>query len=129
MSGEQRLGVTALLVEAVVLAVLELFFLPLRFDGTLLPKVSDIPFPITVVVALVTTPLLVLWASQISPKLSVTSSPLLVWLITLGVFGFTGPGGDVTMLADWRALLLLAAGALPSAIAVGAAMGRAAQQS
>lgn len=114
-----------LLVEALVLAVLELFFLPLRFDGTLLPQVgADWPFPIAVVVAILTTPLLVLWASDLQRGLLISSSPLLVWLLALVVLGLFGPGGDVMLPNDWRSLALLAGGALPGAIAVGASMGR-----
>jgi hypothetical protein len=114
-----------LLVEALVLAVLELFYLPLRFDGTLLPQVgADWPFPIAVVVAILTTPLLVLWASDLQRGLLVSSSPLLVWLLALIVLGLFGPGGDVMLPNDWRSLALLAGGALPGAIAVGTSMGR-----
>lgn len=114
-----------LLVEALVLAVLELFYLPLRFDGTLLPQVGgDWPFPIAVVVAILTTPLLVLWASDLQRGLLVSSSPLLVWLLALIVLGLFGPGGDVMLPNDWRSLALLAGGALPGAIAVGTSMGR-----
>jgi hypothetical protein len=114
-----------LLVEALVLAVLELFYLPLRFDGTLLPQVgADWPFPIAVVVAILTTPLLVLWASDLQRGLLVSSSPLLVWLLALIILGLFGPGGDVMLPNDWRSLALLAGGALPGAIAVGTSMGR-----
>jgi len=114
-----------LLVEALVLAVLELFYLPLRFDGTLLPQVgADWPFPIAVVVAILTTPLLVVWASDLQRGLLVSSSPLLVWLLALIILGLFGPGGDVMLPNDWRSLALLAGGALPGAIAVGASMGR-----
>ncbi|WP_342749750.1 hypothetical protein [Umezawaea tangerina] len=128
MSGDGKPGpwvLPMLLVEALVLAVLELFYLPLRFDGTLLPQVgADWPFPIAVVVAVLTTPLLVLWASDLQRGLLVSSSPLLVWLTALVVLGLFGPGGDVMLPNDWRSLALLAGGALPGAIAVGASMGR-----
>ena len=114
-----------LLVEALVLAVLELFYLPLRFDGTLLPQVgADWPFPIAVLVAILTTPLLVLWASDLQRGLLISSSPLLVWLLALIVLGLFGPGGDVMLPNDWRSLALLAGGALPGAVAVGTSMGR-----
>src|SRR5205807_1216407 len=49
----------ALLVDAALLAMVELFFLPLRFDGELLPRLYGWPFPITILLAAVTTPLLV----------------------------------------------------------------------
>lgn len=124
MTAENRLALAAVLLQAFVLAVLEVFFLPLRLDGTLLPKVHDWPFPVTALVAIVTTPMLVLAASRYSRGLLVASSPLLVWLGTLLVLGIFGPGGDVMLLNDWRTLLLFAGGALPSAVAVGALMGR-----
>ena len=114
-----------LLVETVVLAVLELFYLPLRVDGTLLPQIgADWPFPIAVVVAVLTTPLLVLWASDLQRGLLVSSSPLLVWLTVLVVLGLFGPGGDLMLPNDWRSLALLAGGALPGAVAVGSSVGR-----
>ncbi|GGP60624.1 hypothetical protein [Saccharothrix coeruleofusca] len=124
MTAERRLALVAVLVQAFVLAVLEVFFLPLRLDGTLLPDVRDWPFPISVVVAIVTTPMLVLAASRHARGLLVASSPLLVWLGTLLVLATFGPGGDVVLVNDWRTLLLFAGGALPSAIAVGALMGK-----
>lgn len=119
-----RLALVVIAVAAFVLAVLELFFLPLRLDGTLLPRVGDLPFPITVVLAVVTTPLLVLAASRHARRTVAAVSPLLVWIGTLLLFGLFGPGGDVVLLNDWRTLVLFAGGALPGAIAVGAHMGR-----
>ncbi|MEU4744513.1 hypothetical protein AB0G02_29210 [Actinosynnema sp. NPDC023658] len=119
-----RLALVGIGVAAFVLAVLELFFLPLRMDGTLLPRVDDLPFPITVVVAVVTTPLLVAAASWYARRTLAAVSPLLVWVGTLLLFGLFGPGGDVVLLNDWRTLVLFAGGALPGAIAVGAHMGR-----
>ncbi|WP_106617396.1 hypothetical protein [Saccharothrix carnea] len=119
-----RLVLAGIAVAAFVLAVLELFFLPLRLDGTLLPRADDLPFPITVLVAIVTTPLLVVAASRHAHRTLAAVSPLLVWIGTLLLFGLFGPGGDVVLLNDWRTLVLFAGGALPGAIAVGAHMGR-----
>ena len=119
-----RLALVGIAVAAFVLAVLELFFLPMRLDGTLLPRVDDLPFPITVVLAIVTTPLLVLAASRHAHRTLAVVSPLLVWVGTLLLFGLFGPGGDVVLLNDWRTLVLFAGGALPGAVAVGAHMGR-----
>ncbi|MEJ2858988.1 MULTISPECIES: hypothetical protein [unclassified Saccharothrix] len=121
---KERLAVGAFVLQAFVLAVLELFFLPLRLDGTLLPRIADYPFPIAVVVAIVTTPLLVLGAAAYASRPLTAAAPLLVWLGTLLVFGVFGPGGDAMLLNDWRTLLLFAGGMLPSAVAVGAFMGR-----
>jgi hypothetical protein len=114
-----RRGLLAFLIaDAVILALLELFFLPLRLDGVFLPKLGDFPMPITVVVAVVTTPLLVsATAKLVRPGLSWI--PLLVWVLAVMVVGLAGPGGDVVLVQDWRALLLLAGGALPGALVLG----------
>ncbi|NIJ10738.1 hypothetical protein FHU38_001082 [Saccharomonospora amisosensis] len=116
-----RLLIAVLAVDAALLAVLELFYLPLRLDGLLLPRLQDAPVPVSAVVAAVTTPLLVVVAAKLTSRRTATV-PLLVWLLTLLVLGVLGPGGDVVLLADWRTLLLLAAGALPGALALGGAL-------
>jgi hypothetical protein len=108
-----------LVFDAIALALLELFFLPLRFDGTLLPDLDGFPFPITVVLAAFTMPLLVKAAASIAPRMSVASAPLVAWGLCLLIFAATGPGGEVVVLADWRALLLLVAGGLPAAVVLG----------
>ncbi len=129
MTGSWRVVFLLLLcVEAAVLAVLETMFLPLRFDGTLLPDLGAWPFPIMIIVAGVTTPLLVSWAAGLSQRVVTAALPLLVWFFTLMVFGYLEPGSTastpVLLLQDWRGLLMLAAGAFPGAVAVGAVMAR-----
>ncbi|NGY58966.1 hypothetical protein G7043_08505 [Lentzea sp. NEAU-D13] len=128
MTGSARVFLLLLLcVEAAVLAVLETMFLPLRFDGTLLPKLGDFPFPIMIVVAAVTTPLLVSWAAELSERVLTAALPLIVWFLTLMVVGYLEPGRiprQVLLLQDWRGLLMFAGGALTGAVAVGAVMAR-----
>jgi hypothetical protein len=119
LTARDRLLLALLLVDAAVLAVLELVFLPLRFDGYLLPDLGGFPFPVTVLVAALTTPWLVSLAGRLSPRLGVAVSPFVVWLLVLGVIGLAGPGGDVVLIEDWRSLLLLACGALPTAVMLG----------
>ena len=119
MTGRDRLLFALLLVDSVVLAVVELLFLPLRFDGYLLPDLAGFPLPVTVVVAALSTPWLVSMAGTLTDRLGMAALPLLVWLLSLGVFGLAGPGGDLVLLQDWRSLLLLAAGALPAALVLG----------
>ncbi|EID55253.1 hypothetical protein AB8O38_20695 [Saccharomonospora xinjiangensis] len=115
--------IVLLSVDAVLLATLELFYLPLRLDGVVLPDAGDAPLPLSALVAAVTTPLLVTTAERLaSRRLAVV--PLLVWFLTLLVLGVAGPGGDNVLLIDWRALLLFAGGALPAAIALGGSLGR-----
>lgn len=113
----------ALVVDAIALALLEVFFLPLRFDGQLLPNWGALPFPITVVVALVTMPLLVSRAAGVSARLLVAGAPLWAWLVTIGVVGIVGPE-NMVLLQDWRTLLLLACGTLPAALALGNSLAR-----
>jgi hypothetical protein len=108
-----------LLLDSLILAGIELLYLPLRFDGFLLPNLGGFPAPVTVLLAAVTMPWLVSMAGRLSPRLSVAASPLLVWLAAIGIFGLAGPGGDLVLIADWRSLLLLAAGALPAAMILG----------
>jgi hypothetical protein len=121
LTTRDRLVLVLLLVDAAVLAMIELLYLPLRFDGYLLPDLGGFPFPITVVVAALTTPWLVSLAGKLSPRIGVAASPFVVWLLVLGVFGLAGPGADVVLIEDWRSLLLLACGALPTAVVLGGA--------
>ncbi|MCE7008500.1 hypothetical protein LWC34_37670 [Kibdelosporangium philippinense] len=113
-----------LLLLSLALALLELLYLPLRFDGAILPMVGGLPFPITAIVALVTLPWLIKRAHRISPRLAIAGSPLWIWLLCVFVAAFPGPGGDVVLIGDWRALLLLACGALAGSITLGGMAGR-----
>ena len=106
-----------LLLDAAILAVLELLYLPLYL--------GSVQFPVTAAVAAVTTPLLVAAAGKISARRRVAGAPLLVWFLVVLIFGVFGPGGDVVLLgSDWRTLLLLGGGALPSATMLGIVLGK-----
>ncbi|TDV47074.1 hypothetical protein [Actinophytocola oryzae] len=114
------LVLTVLVVDAVVLAVLELMFLPLGFDGYLLPHtLGGAPLPVSALVAALTTPWLVGVAGRVSPRMLVAAAPLIGWFLAVVVFGMFGPGGDLVLVSDWRSLLLFACGALPSALVLG----------
>jgi hypothetical protein len=129
MTPRDLLYVAGLLVCSLVLAVLEVLYLPLRFDGDLLPLLfGGLPFPITAVVALLTVPVLVSRAAEVSPRLVVAGIPLAGWLVVVIVTAFPGPGGDIVLIPDWRALLLLGGGGLAGAVALGGALGRAARR-
>ncbi|GAA1963931.1 hypothetical protein [Amycolatopsis minnesotensis] len=120
--GFERGGMLAVLVlDTILLAVLELFFLPLRLDGVFLPKLGDLPAPITIVVAGVTTPLLVIAAAKLVGRRA-SAVPLVVWVLAVLVVGLFGPGKDTVLLQDWRSLLLLASGTLPGAMVLGGAL-------
>lgn len=119
MPARDRLLLAVLVLDAVVLAVVELLYLPLSFDGYLLPNLGGLPLPLMPAVAAVSTPYLVSTAGTLSARLSVASAPLVAWGVAIVWFGMFGPGGDVLLTADWRALLLFAGGALPAAIVLG----------
>jgi hypothetical protein len=109
-----RITLVVLLFDAVALATVELLYLPLR--------VGSAPFPITILLAAVSTPWLVCRAAELGGPRILAAFPLAVWLLAIGVLGVGGPGGDVLLAADWRSGILLAAGTLPAAVALGRAM-------
>ena len=123
-----QLLLTLLLINAVLLAILELFFAPLRLDGTLLPLAGWYPLPISLLLAAVTTPWLVSQTARLAARMGAPAGfaalPLALWLLTMLVLGLTGPGGDMVLLQDWRGIGLLAAGLAPGALVLGARLGR-----
>lgn len=117
MSRLDRVVFGFLLIDAVILALVELLFLP-SYIGT-------VQFPITAAVAAVTTPLLVSEAARLSPRRRIAGAPMVLWFLTVLAFGVLGPGGDMVLVGnDWRTLLLIGAGALPSAMMLGIVLGK-----
>ncbi|HEX2301393.1 MAG TPA: hypothetical protein VHH34_23325 [Pseudonocardiaceae bacterium] len=100
-----------LILDAVLLAAVELLYLPLR--------VGVVPLPLTILLAAVSTPWLVRNAAALGGPAWTAAAPLVVWVVALLVFGVAGPGGDVLLPAYWRSLLLMAAGIFPGAVALG----------
>ncbi|MGH3856346.1 MAG: hypothetical protein ACRDR6_23215 [Pseudonocardiaceae bacterium] len=116
MSPLARVTLVVLVFDAVALAAVELFYLPVR--------VGTVPLPITIPLAAVSTPWLVRSAAQLGGSRVVAAVPLVVWVVVIGVLGVGGPGvggpgGDVLFAADWRSVLLLAGGMIPAAVALG----------
>lgn len=114
-----------LLINSVLLAMLELFFLPLRIGATAVP--------VSLLVAAVSTPWLVSQTGRVAAKIGAppgfAGTPLGLWLLTVVALGLFGPGGDrVLPVWEWRGLALLAAGLVPGALVLGAALGRAASR-
>jgi hypothetical protein len=105
-----------LAVDTVLLALLELFFLPLRAGA--------VPLPVMVLVGAVTTPWLV-WTTAKVVRPALSWVPLALWVLVVFGVGLLGPGGDLVLIQDWRALLLLGASALPGAMVLGGGPGRA----
>jgi hypothetical protein len=116
-----------LVADTVALALIEVFFLPLRFDGTLLPDLGSWPFPITALLAAITMPLLVVRAGNVSRRLLIAGAPLWTWLVTIATVGLVGTE-NMVLLPDWRTMLLLAAGTLSAAATLGNRMSRTAER-
>jgi len=118
-----RLSTTLLLallvVDAVVLAIVELFYLPLRLG----PDRGGVMLPVSVLLAGLSTPLLVWAAGRLAVhrtyRMAVAGTPLAAWVLTVLAFGVAGPGGDVMLPSDVRSLLLMAAGMLPAGVVLG----------
>jgi hypothetical protein len=102
---------TVLIIDTVLLALLELAFATF--------SVGKIPVPVSALVALLTTPLLVRAAGSVSQGQLGASGPLIAWIATVCVLGFTGPGGDVILTDAWPSLLLIIAGMVPAAFVLG----------
>jgi hypothetical protein len=129
MTVREWLRLVGLLVLSAALAAVELLYLPLRFDGYILPMFGKgFPLPITALVAALTLPALISKAGTISTRLAVAGSPLWIWLLCVLISALPGPGGDVVLVGDWRALLLLACGALPGAVALGGVLAKQAKR-
>jgi hypothetical protein len=116
MNGVARTTLVVLVFDAVALAAVELAYLPLR--------VGAAPVPVTILLAVVSTPWLVRSAAELGGCRAVAAAPLVVWLLALGVLGIAGPGGDVLLPADWRSMLLLGGGLFPAAVVLGRVLGR-----
>lgn len=131
-----RLMLGVLIVDAAVLAVFELFFLPLRVNDLGSPRslswvphaLYTWPIPISILLAVLTTPLLVLNAGRYSDNTFGVGTPLFCWLFCCLFLGVGGPGGDFVLLSDWRSVVFLLAGALSGAAALGKVLGRKEQQ-
>jgi hypothetical protein len=111
-----RITLVVLVFDALALAVVELLYLPLRMGA--------VPFPITVLLAVVSTPWLVRSAAELGGPRVVAAVPLVVWVLALGVLGVGGPGGDVLLPVDWRSVLLLSGGMFPAAVLLGRVLAR-----
>jgi hypothetical protein len=117
-----RLQLGLLVLDAVLLALLEMFYLPLRLS----PERGGWMLPVSIVLAALSTPLLVVAGARLTTRLLVATAPLSAWVLTIGGIGLDGPGGDVVLPQDYRTLLLFAAGMLPSGVLIGRMTGRAA---
>jgi hypothetical protein len=94
-----RLMIGLLAVYAVVFAVLEVLYLPLY--------IGRVAAPFGALGAAI---------------------PGLAWLVAVLIMASGGPGGDVLVPGDWKALLLFGLGLLPAGVVLGRHMGGSAAQ-
>ncbi|WP_188545758.1 hypothetical protein [Rhodococcoides trifolii] len=100
--------VAALTFDGFLSAVVAALFLPLYAGST--------PFPISALAAGALNVVLVRSAMAASGSIGQGSLPLVGFFVGLVLCALGGPGGDVILLADWRAALLLVAGVAPPAV-------------
>ena len=100
-----------LVLDVVLLAVVELMFVTLQ--------VGSVPLPLSSLVALVSTPWLVRRAGALPTGAFGAAVVFAGWTLIIGVLGLGGPGGDVLLPDGWPSLLLIAAGLVPGALALG----------
>ncbi|MGQ0480109.1 MAG: hypothetical protein ACT4O0_03625 [Pseudonocardia sp.] len=105
------LVLAVLVVDVVLLALLELMFVTLSVGAT--------PLPVSSLVALLSTPWLVRRAGELPTGVLGAASVYGGWVATVGVLGLGGPGGDLLLPDGWPSLLLLGAGLVPGAWALG----------
>lgn len=115
-------AVVLLAIDAVLLAWTEMAWLTLRTAD------AGIPLPLAALVALVTTPVLVLAADAARPRGRAAAVPLAAWTLTVLVAGLWSPAGAGVLPPDWRAVLLLGAGVVPGALALSWRSARAARR-
>ncbi|MFW0792038.1 facilitated glucose transporter [Gordonia sp. CPCC 205333] len=72
-------------------------------------RVGDTAVPIGIAIAVVGNSMLVWLASRFTDS-PLRWGPLLAWVVVLLVSGVTGPGGDVLLITNWRAMALLVGG-------------------
>ncbi|TFV52543.1 hypothetical protein [Blastococcus sp. TF02A-35] len=100
------------------LAVVEVFWLPLRVGG--------VPVPVSVLAAVVGNLLLVRAALRVSGSRVVAALPAVVWLVVAVAAMGRRPEGDLVITNSWVNLVFLGLGLLAAAFAVGTALGPAA---
>jgi hypothetical protein len=103
----QGVAVVVLVLDAALLGWSELAWLSLR--------VGTVPVPVSILVAAVTTPLLVRAADRLWPGTRVALAPMVVWLFVVVVPGLWSPAGPGMFPTDWRGIVLVGAGLLPAA--------------
>ncbi|AMY54405.1 hypothetical protein HQO38_09900 [Rhodococcus fascians] len=100
--------VAVLVFDGFLSGILSVFFLP--------TYVGSVQFPISALLGGIANVALVLAARKVAERPIWVASPLLGWFVAVVLCMFGGPGNDVLLLADWRTMLLIVAGAGPAGV-------------
>jgi hypothetical protein len=100
-----------LLIDVLLLALVEMMFVTLR--------IGSVPCPVSSLIALVSTPWLVRRTGDLPFGAPAAAVVLALWMGVMTLLGFSGPGGDVLLPDTWPSWLLLVAGSIPGALALG----------
>lgn len=100
--------VAVLVFDGFLAGILSVFFLP--------AYLGPVQFPISALLGGIANVALVLAARKVAERPIWVASPLIGWFAAVAVCMFGGPGGDVLLLADWRTMLLIIAGAGPAGV-------------
>lgn len=98
---------TMLTLDGLVVGVLSVFLTYFR--------IGDAAVPIGIAIALVGNSILV-WLAARTTDTAWRWAPLLAWMVIVLVAGLSGPGGDVLLVTDWRAIGLLIGGVVGPAL-------------
>lgn len=100
--------VAVLVFDGFLAGILSVFFLP--------AYLGPVQFPISALLGGIANVALVLAARKVAERPIWVASPLIGWFGAVALCMFGGPGGDVLLLADWRTMLLIIAGAGPAGV-------------
>ncbi|CCQ15401.1 putative uncharacterized protein [Rhodococcus sp. AW25M09] len=100
--------VAVLVFDGFLSGILSVFFLP--------TYLGSVQFPISAVLGGIANVALIMAARKVAERPIWVASPLAGWFVAVAACMFGGPGGDVLLLADWRTMVLIIAGAGPPGV-------------
>lgn len=100
--------VAVLVFDGFLAGILSVFFLP--------TYLGSVQFPISALLGGIANVALILAARKVAERSIWVASPLIGWSIAVVLCILGGPGNDVLLLADWRTMLLIIAGAGPAGV-------------
>ena len=100
--------VSVLVFDGFLSGILSVVFLP--------TYLGSMQFPISALLGGIANVALIVAARKVAERPIWVASPLLGWFAAVVLCMLGGPGGDVLLLAEWRTMLLIIAGAGPAGV-------------